>query len=160
MPGVMITAEQSKELEQLLSSMLVQTEAQSVYMCDYAGNIIHRVVTTEQGPMEQTIAALASGSFVATNELAMLIGEATFHSVYHKGERASIYMQSLGKDYLVLVIFSNTTTIGLVKLYVDRTCQELGSLLGVVETQKEIHGQEFALDENAQLFGAPKPPNE
>ena len=153
MPGVMITAEQSKDLEKLLEGMLAQTEATAVYLCDYAGNIIHRVVTEDQGPMEQTIAALASGSFVATNELAMLIGEATFHSVYHKGEKASIYMQSLGQDYLVLVIFRNTTTVGLVKLYVDRTCQDLGLLLGVVDQQTEISGETFTLDENAKLFG-------
>jgi predicted regulator of Ras-like GTPase activity (Roadblock/LC7/MglB family) len=161
-----ITEAQFHRFNKILSDLFVQAEAEAVFLCDYGGNIICKIVSHDDFRNE-TIAALASGSFAATNELALLVGESTFHSIYHKGTKASLYMQNIGKAYLVLVVFGGTTTVGLVKLYTDKSCEELESCLNEVGGQQAgdiSGGVTFEIDESASIFAseeaAPEVPQE
>lgn len=123
-----ITEEQSDALRDLLSDVMATSKADAVYICDWGGNIIDHV-TKMEGRQDETIAALAAGSFAATGELAKLLGEPTFHYIFHRGQGASIYMQNLGHRFLILVIFGATTTLGMVKLYVEKSAQSLENVL-------------------------------
>jgi len=119
-----VTEQQSKALNDMLADLEVQTEANAVYLTDQGGNILACASSAGDDTI-QTVAALAAGSFAATRQLASMIGEPSFTSVFHKGERANIYIQCLDEDYLLLVIFGRAATLGLVKLYTDNTCREL-----------------------------------
>lgn len=152
-----ITEAQFNRFNKILSDLFVQAEAEAVFLCDYGGNIICKIVSHDDFRNE-TIAALASGSFAATNELALLVGESTFHSIYHKGTKASLYMQNIGKAYLVLVVFGGTTTVGLVKLYTDKSCEELEENLTDIGGQQAADisgGETFAMDASSGIFTAP-----
>lgn len=134
MPSKIITAEQSQALKALLEALLLQGKADAVYVCDKGGNIIDSIckVATD---VEFQIAALAAGSFAATSELAKLIGEPAFRSVYHRGEVASIFMQGLGDNYLMFVVFGKKTTIGMVKLHVEQALLEICTILEKITGQ-------------------------
>ncbi|MBN1673676.1 MAG: roadblock/LC7 domain-containing protein [Kiritimatiellae bacterium] len=134
MSGYAINEPQSKRLHTALLDLSVQAEAKSVFMSDRGGNIIAQT-TQQHDTTIDTVAALAAGSFCATRELARMIGEPEFHSIFHQGEKASIYIQSTVYDILVLVIFGKETTPGLVKLYTEKTCVELTSLLEEIVKQ-------------------------
>jgi len=127
-----LTAEQGGLLTQAVSDLLVQAEATTVLLADIGGNILAQSPARDEN---HTIAALAAGSFCATRELAVLSGETTFHAVSHEGEQTSIYVQSVTSNYLLLVIFQKTTTLGLVKLYARKSARELRPLLGEIATQ-------------------------
>lgn len=149
-----ITAKQSESLHVMLSDLLVLAEADAIFVCDTGGNIIDNISQTDDS-LDQTIAALASGSFAATGELAMLIGEATFRSVFHKGEKNSIYMQNLSQDYLILVIFSKNTTIGMVKLHITKAAKAIELLLGEVNDQTVTSSgsqTDFAMKSSSNVF--------
>lgn len=129
-----ITAEQSAFLHRVLSDVLVQAQADAVFVCDTGGNIIDDVSSTNT-TLEPTIAALAAGSFAATSQLAKLLGETSFQAVYHRGEVASIYIQGIGKDFIILVIFGKSTTVGMIKLYVEKASHLVHGLLEKVSNQ-------------------------
>lgn len=137
MSGFAINKAQSKKLHTALQDLSVQAEARSVFMSDRGGNIIAQTSQTNDSTID-TIAALAAGSFCATRELARMIGEPEFHSIFHQGERASIYIQSTVHDILVLVIFGKETTPGLVKLYTEKVCLELASVLQKIVKQNAV----------------------
>jgi hypothetical protein len=104
----------------------------------------------------QGIAALSAGAFSATRQLAGLMGESMFQSVYHQGHNTSLYMQSLASQFLILVVFGRTTTVGLVKLYVKKLSEELDPLLQEMSRQTAASvgadRETFAIDPSARLF--------
>ncbi|MDI6775366.1 MAG: roadblock/LC7 domain-containing protein [Verrucomicrobiota bacterium] len=129
-----VNEEQSKAIGVVLSDFMVLSEAGAVFLSDNGGNLIAYATATE--PADDTIytiAALAAGSFCATRELASLIKEPAFHSIYHQGDRASIYMRSIGPHYLILVIFGRNTPVGLVRLCADRAAQDLNPLIRQID---------------------------
>jgi predicted regulator of Ras-like GTPase activity (Roadblock/LC7/MglB family) len=151
----LLTVEQGRQLTQAVSDLLVQAEASAALLADVGGNIIAQSPTRAEN---ETIAALAAGSFSATRELAALSGEPSFHSIIHEGHGTSIYLQSVAENYILLVIFQKTTTTGLVKLYTQKTARELESKLAGISKQEFSDSEcavAFEIDESAAVFDTP-----
>ena len=127
-----VTEEQGKLVRQIVSDLLVQAEATAALLSDIGGNIIAQCPGRDEN---ETLAALAAGSFSATRELAALSGETSFNSISHEGEDTSLYAQSVAEHFILLVIFQKTTTLGLVKLYTRKVAAELESTLKEISTQ-------------------------
>jgi hypothetical protein len=60
--------------------------------------------------------------------LAKLIGENEFPNQFHEGAKDSLYMTIVGKVVLV-VIFDNRTSLGLVRLRIKKASDELGKIM-------------------------------
>lgn len=155
MLGYVLTEKRSKLLNAALADLLVLAEADAVFMSDYGGNMVANSASAADDDTMCTMTALAAGSFAATRELASLIGEPSFHSVFHQGQRASIYIQNITANFLVLVIFGKSTTAGLVKLYVDKASKELQPILQEM-AQGGMDSAEasttFEIDTSAKVF--------
>ena len=157
MMGYALTEEQSRLLEAAISDLLVLSEADAVFISDQGGNLIVHSAARNDDSSLQTLAALAAGSFCATRELAAMIGEPAFHSIFHQGQHASIYMQSVTPHFLILVIYGKSTTAGLVKLYVEKAGKEIEPVLNRMESLSIADAigsdtQTFQIDQNAEVF--------
>jgi len=128
MMGYAVSEEQVNLLNDALEVLLQESEAQALFISDYGGNIITNVATDEDDSRE-TVAALAAGSFSATRELAGMIGENSFHSVFHKGDHSAIYIQCIAGEFIILAILGKGTTQGLAKLYIDKACRQIEPIL-------------------------------
>ena len=60
--------------------------------------------------------------------MARLIGEDTFPAVVHEGERESIFISVIGRSLLV-VVFDQRSTLGLVKIRTKRASFDVAALL-------------------------------
>ena len=60
--------------------------------------------------------------------MAKLIGEDVFPSVFHEGERESIFISVIGRSLLV-VVFDERSTVGLVKIRAKRASFEVAAIL-------------------------------
>ena len=60
--------------------------------------------------------------------MAKLIGENVFPAVVHEGERESIFISVIGRSLLV-VVFDERSTLGLVKLRTKKASREVAALL-------------------------------
>jgi hypothetical protein len=60
--------------------------------------------------------------------MAKLIGEDVFPAVVHEGERESIFISVIGRSLLV-VVFDERSTLGLVKLRTKRASFEVAAIL-------------------------------
>lgn len=123
-----ISEKQNEHIEGLLTALIVKAEAQAVFMCDRAGNILAQQCN-QTYIHEDNIAALASGSFFATRVLAEMLGETEFHHVIHQGSKASMYMEVMACDHLILVVFGPESNPGLVKLYCAETCRAIDQFM-------------------------------
>lgn len=151
-----LTEEVSREIDKILTDLLEQAEAEAVMLCDRGGNIIAQQSVNEYHA-EDNIAALAAGAFFATVEIARLVGESKFRRLLHQGEKMSIYMERLGGDMLLLVVFSKDSNPGLVRLYARSTCQELAQFASTLAPQQDgkseaLSALKLEIDENVQPF--------
>jgi predicted regulator of Ras-like GTPase activity (Roadblock/LC7/MglB family) len=140
------------KVEAVLADMVGRAEAQSIFLSDKGGNIVAQHVRASQGH-EDNISALAAGSFFATQELARLIGAGNFQRVLHQGTKVSVYMQNLGADMLLLVVFGKESNPGLVRLFADKACERLEQLLSEAgQAAPAGLGLEFTLNASAEAF--------
>lgn len=149
MMGYALSEKQGCQLNIALEDLLVESEAQALFISDYGGNIIAHVSIDNDDFME-TVAALAAGSFSATRELAGFIGEKSFLSVYHKGDDSSIYIQCVAQEFLVLAILGKNVTQGLAKLYIDKACSRIDPIL--TDTIGQSLESAFAADSSGTPF--------
>lgn len=150
-----LTEESSREIDSILMDLLEKVEAEAVFFCDRGGNIIGKQ-SVDPVPNEENIAALASGAFFATLEMARLVGEPEFRYQIHQGEKTGIYMEGTSNDMLLIVVFSKDSNPGLVKLYARNACQQLAQYNIHIGPQMGhapvIPAIQIELDEDAQPF--------
>jgi predicted regulator of Ras-like GTPase activity (Roadblock/LC7/MglB family) len=148
-----LSEDASQKINQVLRELLVQVEAEAVFFCERGGSIIASQAVSPQAN-EETVAALAAGSFVATLTMAKLVGETEFQNMLHQGEKTSIYMEGLKDDMILVVIFNKDSNPGLVKLYTKTACRQLEPFkLSLVYDEKLMRTiSRMAIHENAEPF--------
>ena len=72
-----------------------------------------------------TFATLTAADFSANDQLARLIGESDFNVLFHQGERESMYLADIARRVILVVLFDNRTTLGLVRLRMKSAVDEL-----------------------------------
>ena len=92
------------------------------------------VATVGQRPTfdPTAFATLTAADFSANDQLAKLIGENDFNSLFHQGEKESMYLADVARRVILVVLFDNRTTLGLVRLKLRQTVLELTQLFEAV----------------------------
>jgi predicted regulator of Ras-like GTPase activity (Roadblock/LC7/MglB family) len=81
-----------------------------------------------------SIGALAAGAFSATAALARLLGESEFSVLFHEGVRESMHVSTVDDATILLAIFDERTTVGMVRLFAREASTSIGGILE--ETRK------------------------
>lgn len=123
-----LTKEDVLALDHILQDYLQKSEADLTMVLDKGGTIIAQQGKAES--MDVTIvAALAAGSFAATKELAARIGEAEFSALYQQGKQHHIFMSAVDEHSIIITVFGEKTTVGLVRFYIANTSVQLAVFL-------------------------------
>ncbi len=108
-----------EDLERLggeLRELLEKSDATTALIIDKGGFLI-----TSQGDARQfdltTIAALASGAYLANQTIANLVHETTFNSTYQQGEKFSMFVVCVDDNCLLVIIFKAQVSMGAVKYF-------------------------------------------
>ena len=72
-----------------------------------------------------SLASLTAGNVAATDGLARLIGEKEFSILFHEGEKDNIHISIVAQRVILVVIFDERSSLGLVRLRVRRATAEL-----------------------------------
>src|SRR5437016_171039 len=108
--------EDIQQLEELLRELVEKTDATTALIIDKGGFLI-----SHQGDARQfdltTIAALASGAYMANQTIANLIHETNFNSVYQQGEKFSMFVLSVDEFSMLVIIFKAQVSVGVVKYF-------------------------------------------
>jgi len=114
-----------------LERFLFDSNARCALLVDRNGQLVATV--GEQPKFDPTaFATLTAADFSANDQLAKLIGESDFSSLFHQGERESMYLADVARRVILVVLFDNRTTLGLVRLKMKQTVDELGRLFDEV----------------------------
>ena len=82
-----------------------------------------------------SISALAAGAFSSTGAIAELLGETEFSVLFHQGVRESIHVSTVDGETILLAIFDDGTTVGMVRLFAKEACRAIGAILAEARTQ-------------------------
>lgn len=112
-----------------LQRFLHESNARSALLVDRAGQL---VATVGEAPQfdPTAFATLTAADFSANDQLARLIGETEFSSLFHQGEQESMYLVDIARRVILVILFDGRTTLGLVRLKVKPTVEELGAVIG------------------------------
>ena len=151
--------EDSTRIHGLLSEFLRESNARTGMIVDRTGQMV--AVVGEEPSFDPTaFASLTAADFSANDQLARMLGEAEFGALFHQGERESLYLADVARRVILVVLFDNRTTLGLVKLRVRRVVSELDRVFTELfaragsDTRVEAGFVGEAEDEIDRLFGA------
>lgn len=110
-----------------LQQFLYDSNARCALLVDRSGQLV-ATVGEHQDFDATAFATLTAADFSANDQLARLIGETEFNSLFHQGDQESMYLADIARRVILVVLFDNRTTLGLVRLKVRGTVEELSRL--------------------------------
>jgi predicted regulator of Ras-like GTPase activity (Roadblock/LC7/MglB family) len=131
--------EDVSEINKVLEAFLERSQAKCALLIDKEGHLVTKKGFTKSLNTD-SIAALVAGSFASTREVAKLLGETEFSVLFHQGKSENIHIGLVAERALVVVIFDDRTTLGMVRLYAEELAQKLTEVL--VKAQERNAGQE------------------
>jgi predicted regulator of Ras-like GTPase activity (Roadblock/LC7/MglB family) len=139
-----------------LNALLRESSARCALLVDRAGQLL--ASAGDKLSFDPTaFASLTAADFSANDQLAKMIGEPEFASLFHQGEKESMYLADVARRVILVVLFDDQTTVGMVRLKVKQTVADLGAVFE--EMFKRAPGAERkgvlegAEDEIDKLFG-------
>src|SRR6056297_2198501 len=120
--------EEYQKIMALIERLLRESNAKVIFLVDKDGQLIAATGETEN--LDTTsLASLTAGNIAATGGLAKLIGEKEFSILFHEGEKDNIHLSIVGGRVILVVIFDQRSSLGLVRLRVKKASVDLAVIL-------------------------------
>jgi len=135
-PGMVMYEEEFHQITKILEKLVTDANSKVVFLVDKNGQLIAACGETEN--LDTTsLASLTAGNIAATGGLAKLLGEKEFSILFHEGERDNLHISIVGMRVILVVIFDNRSSLGLVRLRVKKASDELGGIFGQLMKKAE-----------------------
>ncbi|MBN1572926.1 MAG: roadblock/LC7 domain-containing protein [Deltaproteobacteria bacterium] len=139
--------EEFKRINDVLTKLYSETNAKVIFLVDRNGQLIANTGETEN--LDTTsLASLTAGNIAATGSMAKLLGEKEFTIIFHEGYRDNIYISIVGRRVIMVVIFDERSSLGLVRLRAKKAGDDLTTifdeLLRKVDSKTEEGVSPFA----------------
>jgi predicted regulator of Ras-like GTPase activity (Roadblock/LC7/MglB family) len=125
-----------------LQELLQNSNATSVLLLDKTGQMIASLGEEPQFDLH-SFASLCAADFEANAQLAQLIGEKDFATLYHQGSNESMYLARVAKDIILVILFDKRTTLGLVRLRTKKAVDNLATVITRLYDKLEYENEEL-----------------
>ena len=125
---IILSEEDIKRIDACLNKVLSKSAAVSAYLIDRSGQLIANCGSPSALDVS-AFSALTAANFGATSEIAKLLGEQEFNLLFHKGQNENVYFSVVGDDMIIVIVFDDRTTVGLVRLSINMIMDELVQIL-------------------------------
>ena len=129
-------------INNVLEDLLKSSRAGNVLLIDRTGQLISQIGPEVEFDLT-SFASLCAADFEANYQLAKLIGEKDFSTLFHQGAKDSMYLGKIAKGVVLVVLFNKSTTLGLVRLRVKRAVEELNVVLEKLYEKLEYRNEEY-----------------
>jgi predicted regulator of Ras-like GTPase activity (Roadblock/LC7/MglB family) len=150
-----------EDVEQLtgaLDDLLDSSEATTALIIDKGGFLITHCGESDKFDLT-TIAALASGAYLANQTIANLVHEENFDSVYQQGEKFSILVLNVDEYCLLVSIFPVEVSVGAVKYFALRASARIARQLERAHERDPENGLDLSvlnLADTTEVFHSDK----
>ncbi len=139
--NLVLYEEDVDRIEEEIAKLRQQTNSNLIFLVDRDGQLIASCGYQED--LDTTsLASLTAGNIAATGGMAKLIGEKEFSILFHEGERDNIHISIIAKRVILVIIFDQRSSLGLVRLRVKKSSEALSRIFEEVQQKKEKAGQD------------------
>jgi predicted regulator of Ras-like GTPase activity (Roadblock/LC7/MglB family) len=128
--------EDFRKILAVLQRLVRDANAKGIFVVDKNGQLI-----AEAGEMRgidsTSLASLTAGNIAATGGLAKIIGEEEFPIHFHQGERENLHITQVGGRIILVVVFDERSSLGLVRLRVKKAGAELANVFEEIKKKTE-----------------------
>jgi predicted regulator of Ras-like GTPase activity (Roadblock/LC7/MglB family) len=129
---VVLYEQEYELLKRVITRLSADANAKFVFLVDKNGQQI--AAHGEMLNLDTTsLASLTAGNVAATDGLAHLIGERGFPVLSHEGERDNIHISIVAARVILVVIFDERSSLGLVRLRVKRATAEINGIFESID---------------------------
>ena len=149
-----LVEEDIQRFDGALRELLEKSEATTAVIIDKGGFLISSYGDARQFDLT-TIAALASGAYLANQTIANLVHETNFNSVYQQGERFSMFVLSVDEYCMLVVIFKAHVSVGVVKYFALPAGEQIADQMRLAQERDPGGGLDLSvlnLADTAELF--------
>ena len=128
--------EEFQQIKEVIGRLKADAQAKVVFIVDKNGQQI-----AAQGDLDSldttSLASLTAGNVAATDGLAKLIGEKEFPVLFHEGEKDNVYIAIVDQRVILVIIFDERSSLGLVRLRVRKATQDLERVFVAIQRKVE-----------------------
>ena len=135
-PDLVLYDEEFQKIKDALQRLRQDANANVVFLVDKNGQQI-AAVGDLQSLDTTSLASLTAGNVAATDGLARLIGEKEFSVLFHEGEKDNIHISIVAQRVILVVIFDERSSLGLVRLRVRRATAEVEKIFEEIAMKEE-----------------------
>jgi predicted regulator of Ras-like GTPase activity (Roadblock/LC7/MglB family) len=144
-PQVMFD-EEFREIQAICARLFREANARVVFVVDKNGQPI-----AASGELENlditSLASLTAGNIAATGGIAGLLKENEFTTQFHEGEKSNIHIQIVAQRVIMVVIFDQRSSLGLVRLRMRKAAEDLSQVLDRLLVKAQAPGVKTPLDQ-------------
>lgn len=118
----------------MLNKLMNDTNATSVMLLDKSGQVIASQGTGVRRNAT-SLGALLAGAFSSSRQIAELLGEKDFRTIFQQGVRENIFTTMIEEQWLLVIVFDKLTHIGLVKVLSKKASDEMERILERVRVE-------------------------
>jgi predicted regulator of Ras-like GTPase activity (Roadblock/LC7/MglB family) len=152
--------EDYRRILQVIQRLVRDANAKGVFVVDRNGQLIGEAGEL-RGIDTTSLASLTAGCIAATGGLAKLVGEEDFPVHFHQGQRDNLHITLVSSRTILVVVFDDRSSLGLVRLRVKKAGGELARIFEELQKktdQEQAKGNtpfaEITDDDIDNLFSA------
>ena len=123
----------------VIQRLVRDASAKGVFVVDKNGQLVAEAGEI-RGLDTTSLASLTAGSVAATGGLAKIIGEDEFPVHFHQGQRDNLHITLVAKRIILVVVFDDRSSLGLVRLRVKKAGAELARIFEDLQKKVENPG--------------------
>ena len=128
--------EDHRKVLAVIQRLVREANAKGIFVVDKNGQLIAEAGEI-RGIDTTSLASLTAGSIAATGGLAKIIGEEEFPVHFHQGQHDNLHVTLVGGRVILVVIFDDRSSLGLVRLRVKKAGVELARVFDEIAKQAE-----------------------
>ena len=120
----------------IIQKLVRDANSKGVFVVDKAGQLVGEAGELK-GIDSTSLASLTAGCVAATSGLAKIVGEEEFPTHFHQGQRDNLHMTLVGDRMILVVVFDERSSLGLVRLRVKKAGSELARVFEDIRKKSE-----------------------
>ncbi len=130
-PDMVMFEEELLQIQEICDKLVRDANAAAVFIVDKNGQLISEAGETDN--LDTTsLASLTAGNMAATGGIAKLLKENDFATQFHEGQRRHMHIQVVGQRVILVVVFDERSSLGLVRLRVRRASSEIDRVFEIM----------------------------
>ena len=132
--------EELNQIVRICETLQKDSNAKAVLVIDKNGQAIAQAGEVEHLDVT-SLSSLTAGNVAATGGIAQLLAEKEFAGQFHEGERTNVHISIVAQRLILVVLFDERSSLGLVRLRVRKAATELTSVIDVLVKKSESSSQ-------------------